>query len=162
MKRDAKDWEELAQREPYFALLTNEGVPDVAGNTVATAAYLETGESDIAELLAAITALLGRHLRLGRVLDFGCGAGRLTLPLARRSGHVVACDLAPTIIAHARRNTEKAGLRNVTFVSSEELASSQDSQFDFICSLLPGSEGMLGYCRRRTTSCHAPDLCGVS
>ncbi len=129
-----KDWEDLARREPYFALLNDDGSPDVAGSANATAAFFDAGEGDVATLLPAIASLLGRDVTLDRVLDFGCGAGRLTLPLARRARNVVACDIAPTILDHARRNAEQAGLHNVTFIGIEELAGS--GAFDFICSLL--------------------------
>jgi SAM-dependent methyltransferase len=127
-------WEELARREPYFALLDDDGAPSVAGNANATAAFFDAGEEDVSSLLAAIKSLRGRDVSLNRALDFGCGAGRLTLPLARRASHVVACDIAPTILEHARQNAEQAGLHNVTFIGSEALAGS--SPFDFICSLL--------------------------
>jgi cyclopropane fatty-acyl-phospholipid synthase-like methyltransferase len=128
----AADWEALARREPYFAVLTNDGAQGVPGNAAATAAFFETGEDDIAALLAAITTMLGREVRVARTLDFGCGAGRLTLPLARRAVQVVACDVAPTMLAHARQNAESAGIGNVTFMTNEALA----GEFDFICSLL--------------------------
>jgi SAM-dependent methyltransferase len=122
--RTPSDWEELARREPYFPVLTNEGVRD--------AAFLESGEADIALLLPAISALLGREVPLTSVLDFGCGAGRLTIPLARRAVRVVACDVAPSVLDHARNNVRDAGLSNVAFVEAREV----EGQFDFICSLL--------------------------
>jgi SAM-dependent methyltransferase len=134
--RHADDWEELARREPYFAVLTDEGFLGVAGNTVATAAFFETGEADIASLLAAIASLLGRAPSLSSALDFGCGVGRLTLPLARRSTRVVACDVAPTMLAHARENARSAGLDNITYMTSADLCGLGDGQFDFVCSLL--------------------------
>jgi 2-polyprenyl-3-methyl-5-hydroxy-6-metoxy-1,4-benzoquinol methylase len=122
--RNASDWEEFARREPYFPVLTNEGVRDEA--------FLETGETDIALLLPAIASLLGRDVPLTSVLDFGCGAGRITIPLARRAVRVVACDVAPSVLEHARNNVGDAGLRNVAFVNAREL----EGRFDFICSLL--------------------------
>ncbi|MEA2237632.1 MAG: hypothetical protein QOC81_2356 [Thermoanaerobaculia bacterium] len=129
-----RDWEELARREPYFALLDNAGAPEVAGNSNATAPFFQAGEDDVAALLPAIASLLGRDVPVTRALDFGCGVGRLTLPLARRASHVVACDVAPTILEHAARNAESAGLHNVTFIGSDALPGS--GRFDFICSLL--------------------------
>jgi len=134
--RRATDWEEVARREPYFPVLTNGGLPEVPGNADATAAFFETGEDDLAALLAAMNSLLGRDLHLACALDFGCGAGRLTLPMARRALRVVACDVAPTMLAHARQNAESAGVRNVTFMSLEDLADLAPGEFDFICSLL--------------------------
>lgn len=132
--RDAADWEELARREPYFAILTNDGNRDVASSASATAAYFETGEADVAALLATMTSVLGRAVPLTSVLDFGCGAGRVTLPLARRASHVVACDIAPTMLEHCRLNARRAGLHNIACITTDGLDGS--GPFDFICSLL--------------------------
>lgn len=134
--RHPDDWEELARKQPYFAVLTSEGCPGVESSAVATPAYFETGEADVSSLLEAITNLLGREIPMTSVLDFGSGAGRLTLPLARRAGRVVACDIAPTMLLHARENAEHAGLANVTFIESKELAELPLGGFDFVCSLL--------------------------
>jgi SAM-dependent methyltransferase len=122
--RTPSDWEELAQCEPYFPVLTNEGIRDEA--------FLETGEADIALLLPGIAALLGREVPLTSVLDFGCGAGRLTIPLARRAVNVVGADIAPSVLEHARKNAMHAAVSNVAFVETGELT----GQFDFLCSLL--------------------------
>jgi SAM-dependent methyltransferase len=132
----AADWEELARREAYFAVLTDEGLPGVESSSVATAVFLDTGEEDIASLLAAITSLLGGEMAIASALDFGCGVGRLTLPLARRAASVIGCDIAATMLAHARQNAEVAGLRNVTFIETEALARLSPGHLDFVCSLL--------------------------
>ena len=129
-------WEELARREPYFRVLTHEGAVESVGERQSVEAFFETGEADVVSLLDAIASLAGHPVSLTSTLDFGCGAGRLTLPLARRSASIVACDIAPTMLVHARRNAERAGLDNVTFLESADLAQLPDASFDFICSLL--------------------------
>jgi ubiquinone/menaquinone biosynthesis C-methylase UbiE len=56
-----------------------------------------------------------------KVLDAGCGPGRLTVPLARSvgpTGRVVALDIQPGMLARARTRTETAGLANVEFVAA--------------------------------------------
>jgi len=50
-----------------------------------------------------------------RVLDVGCGWGRLSLALAPRSGRVVGIDRDAALIAEARRGAAAAGLVNVEF-----------------------------------------------
>jgi SAM-dependent methyltransferase len=134
--RDVTDWEKLALREPYFPILTDEGALGVPGSDAASAAFFESGEQDIASLLAAIGSVLGREIALTASFDFGCGAGRLTLPLARRASSVVACDTAPTLLAHARKNATDAGLRNVTFITPDKLTALPPASIDFVCSLL--------------------------
>ena len=51
-----------------------------------------------------------------RVVDVAAGAGEQTLAIARRvgqAGQVLATDLSPGILAHARRAAERAGFRNI-------------------------------------------------
>src|SRR4051794_40329674 len=52
-----------------------------------------------------------------RVLDVAAGAGGQTLAAARRvgpDGHVLATDISPAILAHAKGEAERAGLGNIT------------------------------------------------
>ncbi len=54
-----------------------------------------------------------------RVLDLGCGPGRVTLPLAKKvgpTGQVVAVDLQKGMLARAEAQVKAAGLANVTFL----------------------------------------------
>src|SRR5215217_1537759 len=49
-----------------------------------------------------------------RVLEVGCGPGRLSIRLARQHGlEVTGLDLDPAMIARARANTDRAGNRGV-------------------------------------------------
>jgi SAM-dependent methyltransferase len=50
-----------------------------------------------------------------RVLDVGCGAGRLTLALAPAASSVVGLDREASLIQEARRRATRAGLLNVEF-----------------------------------------------
>ena len=48
------------------------------------------------------------------VLEFGCGYGTFTLPVARRiSGTVTALDLDPTMLDATRLNAQNAGVDNI-------------------------------------------------
>lgn len=53
------------------------------------------------------------------VLDLYCGAGTLTLLLARAAAEVVGVESVPPAIAAARRNAERNGVTNVRFVAGE-------------------------------------------
>ena len=50
-----------------------------------------------------------------RVLDLFCGVGNFTLPLARRAGQVTGVEGDAGLVARARENAERNGLRNVDF-----------------------------------------------
>ncbi|WP_255148976.1 class I SAM-dependent methyltransferase [Halorarius halobius] len=45
-----------------------------------------------------------------RVLDLGCGAGQLTVPLAARAGEVVGMDPNEAMLDHARERADAAGV----------------------------------------------------
>lgn len=49
------------------------------------------------------------------VWDLYCGAGSITLPLARYAGHVIGVEIVGDAIADARVNAKAAGVENVTF-----------------------------------------------
>ncbi len=54
-----------------------------------------------------------------RVLDAGCGPGRVTIPLARAigaQGEVVALDIQPRMLQRAKEKARAAGLTNVKFL----------------------------------------------
>ncbi|HVG22645.1 MAG TPA: class I SAM-dependent methyltransferase, partial [Thermoanaerobaculia bacterium] len=56
---------------------------------------------------------LAPHLRVPpgtEVLDLGCGIGRWSRQLARRGARVVGVDLAPSMIAEARRRTNASAI----------------------------------------------------
>jgi ubiquinone/menaquinone biosynthesis C-methylase UbiE len=68
-----------------------------------------------------------------RVLEIGCGAGRLTLQLARRASSVIAVDPDPARIAVATQAAASAGIRNIRFtVGSGERRQARDGSVDTV------------------------------
>ncbi len=70
-----------------------------------------------------------------RVLDVGCGFGRLSIPIARRvlpGGEVVGVDIQEGMLRMARTRAEASGLTNLTFrrAAAGEGLIEQPGQFD--------------------------------
>ncbi len=81
-------------------------------------AFLQTN-SDQAEALygaAVEAAALGAE---ETVLDLYCGTGTLTLLLARRAARAMGVESVPEAVASARRNAQRNGIGNATFVEGE-------------------------------------------
>jgi magnesium-protoporphyrin O-methyltransferase len=81
-------------------------------------------------LLSALPAGLSG----ARVLDAGCGTGVLALDLAARGASVVAIDLSPTLVDHARERAEAAGTAGVDFRSGDMLAA-ELGRFDWVVAM---------------------------
>ena len=122
MRSSSIDWETFAQREPYFAVLTEERF---LRDRVDLDAFYATGEEDVARLFDAI----GPEFHPRSALDFGCGVGRLTFALARRVAEVVGCDAAETMLTIARGRVENPSHITFTTVLPQRT-------FDFIVSLI--------------------------
>ncbi len=71
-----------------------------------------------------------------RVLDVACGAGDLTIQLAKRvgpTGSVVANDISPIMLILLQANVERAGLRNIgTLECAAEDLTEVDGSFDAV------------------------------
>ncbi len=79
--------------------------------------------------LRFLALLDGEDLKDRAVLDVGCGAGRLTLPLALRSRRVIGIDRDEEAIADARRRATASGVGNVEFRVADAEAVEYD-EFD--------------------------------
>jgi magnesium-protoporphyrin O-methyltransferase len=74
------------------------------------------------EMRGTLLGWLPADLRGQRILDAGCGTGVLAVEAARRGAHVVAIDLSPTLVAHARDNLPASlGAGSIEFHSGDML-----------------------------------------
>jgi 2-polyprenyl-3-methyl-5-hydroxy-6-metoxy-1,4-benzoquinol methylase len=117
-EREQRRWERLAHEYPYWAVINETRFRTGSMTDGAREAFFASGERDVAITLGAIRRWIDPAFRPERALDFGCGVGRLTIPLARAAGHVVGVDISTTMLAEARRNAEAHGIANVEFALS--------------------------------------------
>jgi SAM-dependent methyltransferase len=105
----------------------------------------DTGAKRVARLASEIEAHTGRTLDSCRALDFGCGQGRLSLPLAERCQHVYGVDVNPSALEEAKANAAEANLTNVEWLQTARLAE-LDGKYDLVLSMwvfqhIPSREG---------------------
>ena len=111
-------WERLA-RDPYYAVLNVEEHRGERMTDDARALFARTGEQDMATTFDEIRRWVAPGFAPRSAVDFGCGVGRLTMPIARVAQHVTGIDISETMLGEARRNCAANGVMNATFVSSE-------------------------------------------
>lgn len=81
----------------------------------------ETVRAGRDRMRALILSRLPEDLRGRRVLDAGCGAGQMTIELARRGAEVVACDISPSLVNIAELRTPPELAPQITFAYGDML-----------------------------------------
>jgi predicted TPR repeat methyltransferase len=111
--REARDWNDLAQVDPLWAVLSVDGKRNRRWDQDE---FFATGEAEVEQILGTATQL-GRPAQRRRALDFGCGVGRLTRALAQRFDETVGVDVSELMLEQARVNADTP---NITFTSAQE------------------------------------------
>jgi SAM-dependent methyltransferase len=123
-------WENLGKVDPLWAVLTD---PERRHGGWQVDEFLATGVEPIAQVKAMLDEA---GLSFGdRVLDFGCGAGRLTNALATHAKEVVGVDIAQSMIDEANRINQYP--ERVGFVAYDgHRLPFDDESFDGVVSLI--------------------------
>jgi 2-polyprenyl-3-methyl-5-hydroxy-6-metoxy-1,4-benzoquinol methylase len=132
--------------------LHDRGVLDVGPNRKAPrlgeearAKFWENGQRQLARLAREIEGYTGCTLDSRRALDFGCGVGRLAMPLAQSCEHVYGLDVSRSALEGADRRAKKLHLTNVEWLEAHRLPELSGS-YDLVLSMLvfqhiPSREG---------------------
>ncbi len=134
--RTDRDWELFGATDPYYGVITHEKYRKGRLTDESRAEFFRSGEAHVEEIFDVIRRRIEPSFSPRRALDFGCGVGRVILPLAARAGHVVGVDVSESMLAEARRNCEDRAVRNVTLVKSGDDLASIAGTFDFIHSVI--------------------------
>lgn len=136
MRDTDRDWRRIAETTPYWGVLSTDKFRGKELSKPAEVEFFESGERFVADTLG----LINRHLVdvpiSGRALDFGCGVGRLSIPLARYFRAVVGADIAEGMLALARQHASAAGLKNADFILADDDLVALEGSFDLINSFI--------------------------
>jgi ubiquinone/menaquinone biosynthesis C-methylase UbiE len=126
-----RDWTRLGEHDPLWAVYV---AADKRGGRWDREQFLATGRRDVAAAREWLSEL-GFGPRWSRVLDFGCGAGRLSQALAEHADEVVGVDVSPPMLAVARE-LDTAGRCRFVLNETADLARFADGEFDLVYSEL--------------------------
>lgn len=136
MSDKEKVWEVYGEKNPYYAVSTFDQFRSENINEETLESFFQSGEEYVERIWTEIEKNLTEGFEPQRALDFGCGVGRLTIPLAQRSASVLGVDVSEGMINEAKKNCERFDVNNVEFVLSDDTLSRVDGKFDFVHSFI--------------------------
>jgi len=114
MDRIAKEWRRFGETEPHWSVLTSEMfTADKIEENINL--FYESGRGDLKFIFNPLTRSGIPATRFGKVLDFGCGVGRLSLVLAAYADQVLGVDISPPHLKLARERAAQTCVMNVHF-----------------------------------------------
>lgn len=135
-EQTSAQWHHLGATEPHWSVLSSASFrrDRIGANE---AAFFASGESDMVAFAGALGRVGLRPDPAARLLEFGCGVGRVTGHLARQVEHVVAVDISRAHLQLAEERAAAAGLANIDW---RQLVSIDDvrglGEFDYVFSVL--------------------------
>ena len=131
-----RHWESFARSDPFWAVASFEKFRTENLNEESLQEFFDSGEIHVDSILDEIRTHVDPGFQPMSALDFGCGVGRLLIPLAKRLRSVTGVDVSETMLQQARKHAEAKGLTNIEFVKGDDSLSAVRGQFDLVHSVL--------------------------
>jgi len=107
-------WTHLGLTKPHYSVLTNEKyLPE--NLDVSLKEFWVSGENGASHLESILTRHGCDSLATKTCLEYGCGVGRITIPLSRRFARVHGYDISHAHLSLAQKHAEAESIDNVSF-----------------------------------------------
>jgi SAM-dependent methyltransferase len=133
--RASDDWKRYGKEDPYFGVLSDARYRGRELNDDLRNEFFTSGRQHVETIVQVLRETFGDVPR-GTALDFGCGVGRLSQPMASVFDHVIGADVSDGMLSEARKNASLADIRNVEYRNSSNLDWLQPRSFDLVHSYI--------------------------
>lgn len=132
-----KEWEIFGKDDPYFGVLTDNKFRKSNLTDKNKQEFFKSGYIYIDDVLKKIRHHVDSNFMIRQALDFGCGVGRLVIPLASIADKVTGIDVSDSMLSEARKNCETLSIKNVIFIKSDDrLSLLKGNKYNFIHSFI--------------------------
>jgi 2-polyprenyl-3-methyl-5-hydroxy-6-metoxy-1,4-benzoquinol methylase len=129
------DWKKFGEIDPYYGVLSTDNFRSNKIDEVAKDKFFATGVTHVNRVFDVLKTHHG-FAPGGKALDFGCGVGRITSALSSHFDAVTGLDIAPGMLAEAKRNAEMQGRRNLVYGLSDDPSYMSEGTYDFVHSFI--------------------------
>jgi 2-polyprenyl-3-methyl-5-hydroxy-6-metoxy-1,4-benzoquinol methylase len=109
-----KAWKRFGDVDPYFGVVTHNQYHSQALAGHVRDEFFRSGDRHVQMIMETLRGI-DPGFSPASAIDFGCGVGRLTLPLAREADSVLGVDVSPGMLSEAQKNATERGVLNVRF-----------------------------------------------
>lgn len=134
-----KDWEYYGKTNPYYGVVSWDRFKKENLSPEAIEDFFETGKKHIDTILDISHQYLDPDFQPQHALDFGCGVGRIAIPLAGICQSVTGVDVSDSMLQEAVENCKRREVENATFIKGDDALSDVfglHKKFDFIHSFI--------------------------
>jgi SAM-dependent methyltransferase len=125
-------WRRWGECDPYYGVITDARYRRNNLTAEAKEEFFDSGRQHVEHVLQVCRTTLDPEFRPARALDFGCGVGRVLLPLAEVTREAIGLDVSPAMLEEAKANCASKGLTNVRLALSDDHFTQLDGNFDLV------------------------------
>ncbi|ESQ80789.1 class I SAM-dependent methyltransferase [Asticcacaulis sp. YBE204] len=129
-------WERWGREDPYYGVYAHDSMRRERLTADALDHFFASGQTHIEGVFAYVRRYIDPAFSPRRGLDFGCGTGRLVIPMAGLMDEVAGMDISSSMLDEARRNIDARDLHNVHLLKSDDALSQLSGSYDFIHSYI--------------------------
>lgn len=127
-----REWQRWGRRDPYYGVLSEPRFHASVLDDAARGDFFRSGREHVEWLVRQIAAFRGEEFVPRTVLDFGCGVGRLLIPLARWAGSGTGVDISEAMLREAESNALAEGVPGITLTLSDDGLCAVKGPFDVV------------------------------
>lgn len=127
-----EQWKKFGKLFPYFGVISETKYRKNGLDDKELLEFFKTGKKQFLLTTGIIKKFLKPDFAPKKSLDFGCGVGRMLVPISRISGSVLGVDISGGMLEEARKNCEHRSIKNASFSLSDDALSRVRDKFDFI------------------------------
>jgi len=128
-----KAWQLWGDKEPYYAVVTDEKYLAENLGEHGVEEFFERGRKHLDQTFALLRTHVDATFAPTRALDFGCGTGRVLVPLAECCETVFGVDVSEGMLREAASNcSARVQPQNWRLVTTQELLTDRGIRYDFL------------------------------
>ena len=144
----SENWEKYGADDPYYGVLSHDRYHKGILDGDSRQDFFDSGSEYIDVIVNKIIKHIDPEFAPDNSLDFGCGVGRLLIPISNISKQSSGVDVSASMLKEAKVNLKEFSISNAALIESDDCSSLKPLSFDFVHSFIvfqhiPVKHGML-------------------